>query len=192
MKFASSVLDPQPGNGHPLPKRLRTCNDSPMRPIVRPAAEADLPRILEIYNHEVAASTATYDTEPRTEEEHRKWFRHHGPLYPVLVAECEGAVRGWASLSPWSERLAYSRSVEVSVYVALESRRAGLGRLLLQALVEAGRERGHHALLSRISSDNEASIRLHEALGFTTVGVLKEVGVKFGRLLDVTIMEMLL
>jgi L-amino acid N-acyltransferase len=163
-----------------------------MRPTVRPAVEADLPRILDIYNHEVLHSTATYDTEPRTEDEHRKWFRHHGPLYPVLVAEADGRVQGWASLSPWSDRLAYCRSVEVSVYVALESRRAGVGRLLLEALVVAGRERGHHALLSRISSDNEASIRLHEALGFATVGVLKEVGVKFGRLLDVAIMELLL
>jgi L-amino acid N-acyltransferase YncA len=82
--------------------------------------------------------------------------------------------------------------VEVSVYVARESRRNGVGRRLLQALITAARERGHHAVLSRISVDNEASIRLHAALGFSTVGTLKEVGVKFGRLLDVAIMELLL
>jgi L-amino acid N-acyltransferase len=158
----------------------------------RPAGEEDLPRILEIYNHEVTSSTATYDTEPRTEEEHRRWFHHHGPAYPVLVAEREGRVCGWASLSPWSDRLAYSRSVEVSVYVARECRRSGVGRLLMQALIAAARARGHHALLSRISADNEASILLHGALGFATVGTLREVGVKFGRLLDVVIMEMLL
>jgi L-amino acid N-acyltransferase len=159
---------------------------------VRPAGEADLPRILEIYNHEVTSSTATYDTEPRTEEEHRRWFHHHGPAYPVLVAEREGLVCGWASLSPWSDRLAYCKSVEVSVYVAGECRRSGVGRTLLEALITAARERGHHALLSRISADNEPSIRLHEVLGFDTVGTLKEVGVKFGRLLDVAIMELLL
>lgn len=160
--------------------------------IIRPAREADLSCILEIYNIEVASSTATYDTEPRTEEEHRKWFHHHGPAYPVLVAEREGRVCGWASLSPWSDRLAYSRSVEVSVYVAREYRRSGAGRLLMLALITAARERGHHALLSRISADNEASIRLHADLGFAAVGTLREVGVKFGRLLDVAIMEMLL
>jgi L-amino acid N-acyltransferase YncA len=165
---------------------------SEQKTVTRPAAETDLPLILEIYNHEVTSSTATYDTEPRTEEEHRRWFHHHGPAYPVLVAEREGRVCGWASLSPWSDRLAYSRSVEVSVYVARECRRRGVGRVLLEALITAARERGHHALLSRISADNDASILLHATLGFATVGTLKEVGVKFGRLLDVVIMELLL
>jgi len=159
---------------------------------VRPAGEADLPSILEIYNIEVASSTATYDTEPRTEEEHKRWFHHHGPAHPVFVAVREGRVCGWASLSPWSDRLAYAKSVEVSVYVAREFRHGGVGRLLVRALITAARERGHHALLSRISADNEASVRLHEALGFSNVGTLKEVGTKFGRLLDVVIMEMLL
>jgi phosphinothricin acetyltransferase len=82
--------------------------------------------------------------------------------------------------------------VEVSVYVAVEHRGRGIGKQLLQALVEAGRAQGHHALLGRISSDNTVSIRLHESLGFSVVGVLKEVGFKFGRWLDVSIMELLL
>lgn len=167
---------------------------------VRPATAADLPRILSIYNHEVIFSTATYDTRPRTDEEHAQWFSHHDTAHPVLVAaaslrhsaESEQAVCGWASLSRWSDRPAYDRSVEVSVYVAEEHRRKGIGKLLLQSLVEAGRALGHHALLGRISSDNTVSIRLHESLGFSVVGVLKEVGFKFGRLLDVSIMELLL
>ena len=158
---------------------------------VRPAQAADLPRILSIYNHEVLHSTATYDTQPRTAEEHAQWFSHHGPAHPVLAAESAHDLRGWASLSPWSDRPAYDRSVEVSVYVAEESRRRGIGKLLLESLVDAARTLGHHALLARISSDNTVSIRLHESLGFSVVGVLKEVGFKFGRMLDVSIMELL-
>jgi phosphinothricin acetyltransferase len=158
---------------------------------VRPARNEDLPRILSIYNREVLSSTATYDTKPRTAEEHAQWFAHHGPSHPVFVAESPQGVSGWASLGPWSDRAAYDRSAEVSVYVAEESRRRGIGRQLLEALVDTGRARGHHALLARISSDNTVSIRLHESLGFSVVGVLKEVGFKFGRLLDVSIMELL-
>ena len=159
---------------------------------VRPAGREDLPRILSIYNHEVLFSTATYDTQPRTEDEHEKWFSHHDAAHPVLVAESGQAVCGWASLSPWSDRPAYDTSVEVSVYVAEEHRGKGIGKQLLHALIEAGRAHGHHALLGRISSDNTVSIRLHESMGFTVAGVLKEVGFKFGRWLDVSIMELLI
>jgi L-amino acid N-acyltransferase len=158
----------------------------------RPAGVADLSRILDIYNHEVRFSTATYDTTPRSMPEQEEWFAHHGPVHPVLVAEEGGAVSGWASLSPWSDRPAYDHSVEVSVYVAEEHRGKGHGRFLLQALVEAARSRGHHALLARISADNTLSILLHRKVGFTEVGLLKEVGHKFGRVLDVSIMELIL
>jgi L-amino acid N-acyltransferase YncA len=158
---------------------------------VRPAWGTDLPRILDIYNHEVRVSTATYDTQPRSMTEQVEWFAHHGPVHPVLVSEEGGSVTGWASLSPWSDRPAYDRSVEVSVYVAEEHRGKGHGKLLLQALIDAARGLGHHALLARISADNTVSIRLHEGLGFAEVGLLKEVGHKFGRMLDVSIMELI-
>ena len=94
---------------------------------VRAAGHEDLPRILEIYNHEVLVSTATYDTVPRTPAEHRKWFSLHGTDHPVLVADAGSAIAGWASLSPWSDRAAYAKAVEVSVYVAEEYRRQGVG-----------------------------------------------------------------
>ncbi len=158
---------------------------------VRPALSGDLPRMLAIYNREVLVSTATYDTIPRTDEEQEKWFAHHDGAHPVLVAEQSGVVTGWASLSPWSDRPAYDATVEVSVYVAEEHRGRGIGRQLLAALVQAARRLGHHALLARISADNEVSIRLHESLGFVPVGLMREVGRKFGRILDVSIMELI-
>ena len=159
---------------------------------IRTAAHADLPGILSIYNREVLVSTATYDTVPRTEAEHRTWFSVHGPDYPVFVADLDGAVIGWASLSPWSDRAAYARSAEVSEYVDEEHRRMGVGRRLLQKLIDAGRAHGYHALLARISADNEASVRLHAQLGFFVAGTLREVGEKFGRTLDVCIMELII
>jgi phosphinothricin acetyltransferase len=159
---------------------------------VRAAREEDLPRIREIYNHEVLTSTATYDTQQRTEAEQRTWFAHHGGQHPVFVAEQGTSICGWASLSPWSDRAAYGRSAEVSEYVAVEWRRRGIGRQLLEALIDAARERGHHALLARISADNTPSIALHAELGFFVAGTLKEVGIKFGRMLSVCIMELLL
>ena len=158
---------------------------------IRPATVADMPRVLAIYNREVLVSTATYDTEPRSPEEQERWFAHHGLSHPVLVAEEERGVCGWASLSPWSDRAAYDHSVEVSEYVAEESRGRGTGKALLVALVEAARRLGHHALLARISADNTLSIAMHAAQGFVVVGTLREVGLKFGRLLDVCIMERL-
>jgi L-amino acid N-acyltransferase YncA len=160
--------------------------------VVRDAREADLPGIREIYNHEVLTSTATYDTQPRTEAEQRVWFAHHGGPHPVFVAEQGLSLCGWASLSPWSDRAAYGRSAEVSEYVSAEWRRQGIGRTLLSTLIEAARLHGHHALLARISADNTASIAMHAELGFFVAGTLKEVGIKFGRMLDVCLMELLL
>jgi L-amino acid N-acyltransferase YncA len=158
---------------------------------LRPAGPDDLQRILDIYNHEVVNSTATYDTAPRSMAEQRAWFGRHGAKHPVIVALDDGRVCAWASLSPWAERAAYDASVEVSVYVDVQHRRRGIGKLLLSALVEKAHVLGHHAILARISSDNDVSVRLHAECGFSTVGTLKEVGIKFGRLLDVAIMELL-
>jgi L-amino acid N-acyltransferase len=157
---------------------------------LRLARPADLPRILSIYNREVLLSTATYDTRPRSPAEHARWFAHHGPRHPVFVAVEGRKVLGWASLSPWSDRPAYDRSVEVSVYVDESARGRGIGKRLLKELVDAAGRLGHHALLARISADNEVSVHLHRSLGFELAGTLKEVGFKFGRMLDVAVMEL--
>jgi len=159
---------------------------------IRPAEESDLPVITDIYNQAVLRTTATFDTEPRTVEARRPWFLSHDDNHPILVEEDGGAVRGWASLSRYSERAAYSRTVEISVYVSEEWRGRGIGRKLVAALVAEGRRIGHHAVLALITGDNSVSVRLHESFGFFMVGTMREVGVKFGRALDVHLMELLI
>ncbi|HRS38531.1 MAG: GNAT family N-acetyltransferase [Bacteroidota bacterium] len=157
--------------------------------LIRPATLQDQPGILEIYNESVLHSTATFDTDPRSPEKQLEWFNRHKANHPVLVAEDDGKIAGWASLSPWSDRCAYDSTVEVSVYLAPEQRGKGLGFQLLQQVTEAGRKAGNHTVISRISSDNLASIRIHEKAGYSTVGTMKEVGFKFGRFLDVVMMQ---
>lgn len=156
---------------------------------VRPATESDVPAILRLYNHHVLTSAATFDTEPETEAARLAWFRSHGPEHPILVLEHEGEVRGWASLSEWSTRCAYAKTAEDSIYLdeALQGR--GAGRLLLERLLEAGREAGLRTVIARVATTQTASLRLHERVGFRVVGTMERVGEKFGKLLDVCIMQ---
>lgn len=159
---------------------------------IRRATPEDLSAITDIYNEAILNTTATFDTTPKTDEEQRSWFDHHGEQHPVLVAEnASGQVVGWASISAWSDRCAYSETGEVSVYVAAPERGQGVGRLLLNALDQTARSLNYHVLLARIAEGNPASIRLHESTGFESVGVMKEVGMKFGRRLDVLLMQKL-
>jgi phosphinothricin acetyltransferase len=159
---------------------------------IREAREADLERINDIYTQAVLRTTATFDMTPKSMEERRSWFACHGAAHPVIVAEEGTAVCGWAALSGWSDRAAYEHTVENSVYIAEECRGKGIGTELLRALIARARKLGHHAVIARIAQDNPASMRLHKAAGFFSVGTMKEVGVKFGRVLDVHILELLL
>lgn len=158
--------------------------------IIRPATLEDQPGILAIYNESVLHSTATFDTDERSLEKQLEWFHRHQANHPVIIIEDQGIVAGWASLSPWSDRSAYDKTVEVSVYLDPRYRGKGLGLPLLHAVTEAGRLAGNHSVLSRITSDNLASIRIHEKAGYHVVGTLKEVGFKFGRFLDVVMMQL--
>lgn len=153
--------------------------------IIRDAVEKDLPEILLIYNEAVAKTVATFDTEPRTLEKQRAWFNDHGPSHPVIVAEQDGKVIGWASLSRWSDRAAYDGTVELSFYVLELHQGKGVGKSLLLALLEQSASLSLHTIISRITEGNEASIHLHKNIGFEYIGVMKQVGKKFGRLLDV-------
>lgn len=157
---------------------------------IRPATIADQEAIREIYNEAVVNLTATFDTEERSSVKQIEWWKNHKRNHPVFVAEEDDVVIGWASLSPWSDRCAYDTTVEVSVYVHADHRAKGIGSKLLEIVTAEGKKVGNHTILSRITEGNEASIRIHAKLGYQLVGVMKEVGFKFGKFLDVTIMQL--
>jgi len=157
--------------------------------VIRRAELQDLGSITEIYNRAILETTATFDTEPKTADEQRAWFDKHGPRYPILVAESDGAIVGWASLSEWSDRCAYSDTAEISLYVAEGRQGRGLGKRLLEAISEAGHEAGLHTVVARIAEGNGVSVHLHKSAGFEDIGIMKEVGRKFGKLIDVRLMQ---
>lgn len=163
-----------------------------MHPDVRLARPDDAAALLDIYNLEVQTSTVTFDILPRTLDEQRRWLTARSGAHAVIVAERDGEVVGFASLSPWRPRPAYATSVEDSVYVRRDQQGRGVGRLLLDELVEVARAHGFHAVFARIVGGHESSVRLHRSVGFDVVGTEREVGRKFGRWLDVVVMELLL
>ncbi len=158
---------------------------------IRRARAGDARAIAAIYNEAVLRTTATFDTEPRSPAAQRQWLEHHGPQHPVFVAVRDGSVVGWASLSPWSDRRAYRRTAEVSVYVAEAFRGRGIGGRLLRRLVSASDSLGFRCLLARIAAGNPASERMHLTQRFRPVGTMHSVGFKFGRWIDVQLLERL-
>jgi phosphinothricin acetyltransferase len=156
---------------------------------VRDARPEDNHQIAAIWNHEVLRTDATTDTEPRDARAQREWLERHGGAYPALVAVAGDEVLAYGSLAPYRPKPAFARTVEDSVYVKRGRRGAGLGALILGALVERAGALGCHSMLARITSRNLASIRLHERHGFTVVGVESQVAFKLGRWHDVTVMQ---
>ena len=159
---------------------------------VRSATVEDAPAILEIYNHEVLTSTVTFDLVPRTLAEQELWITDRSGAHVVLVVEDGGEVLGFGALSQYRERAGYATTVEDSVYVHEDHRGKGVGRILLAELVERATAHGFHALMAKVVGDHQASINLHAAAGFEVVGHEREVGRKFGRWLDVVLLERLL
>ena len=153
----------------------------------------DAEAIRQIYNAEVTTSTVTFDIAPRTLEEQRAYLSARSGAHAVVVA-ADGRRRSWASARcrRGGRRPAYATSVEDSVYVHRDHQGRGIGRALLAELLAVATAHGFHAVFARIVGGHEASIRLHEALGFEIVGTEREVGRKFGRWLDVVVMELLL
>lgn len=134
----------------------------------------------------------TFDIAPRSLDDQRRYLSQRSGAHAVIVAEDAGTVAGFGALSPWRTKPAYATSVEDSVYVHRDHQGRGIGKMLLAELVRVATAHGFHAVLARIVGGHEASIRLHETLGFEIVGVEREVGRKFGRWLDVVVMELLL
>jgi phosphinothricin acetyltransferase len=156
---------------------------------IRAALLKDLNGITEIYNHAILNTVATFDTEPKTVKEQKKWFNEHSSKNPIVVAEIDKEIVGFASLSKYSTRCAYSDTAELSVYVKEKYQGKGIGKKLIKEIVVAGEKAGLHAIIARIAEGNKKSIYLHDIVGFKHVGIYKEVGYKFGKKLDVYLME---
>ncbi len=159
---------------------------------IRRAELDDLDAITEIYNEAILTTTATFDMEPKSKADRLEWLCAHGERYPVLVAVVGGRVVGRASLSPYSDRRAYDGTAETSFYVKSESRGQGAGRQLKGAIIDEARRLRFHTLIARVAEGSEESLHVNASFGFVHVGTLKEVGRKFGRLLDVHFLQLIL
>jgi phosphinothricin acetyltransferase len=160
---------------------------------VRLVEPRDAEALRSIYNPEVLESTVTFDLVPRTLDDQLAWIAEHSGGRPAVVATDDaGAVVGFGSLSPYRPRPAYAPTVEDSVYVRRDLRGRGVGVSVLDALVDLAGRHGFHSVIGRIVGGHAASIALHERCGFAQVGVEREVGRKFGRWLDVVLMQRML
>ncbi|KGQ62378.1 GNAT family N-acetyltransferase [Gallibacterium anatis] len=160
--------------------------------LIRPAQQQDLPALLAIYNHEILNGVATFDLQPKSLAERQSWFDEHNKNnHPLLVAEQDGEVLGYASLSRYAEKAAYNSTVELSVYIAPSARRQGIASQLMHAVIElAKKDNATHLIVSLITGTNQASISLHQKFGFNKVGTLHQVGYKHQQFLDVHIYEL--
>jgi L-amino acid N-acyltransferase YncA len=153
----------------------------------------DAEAVRDIYNVEVAESTVTFDLVPRSVADQLAWIDEHSGGHPAIVAvDDSDTVVGFASLTPYRPRPAYATTVEDSVYVRRDQRGAGVGGLLLADLIDLARDHGFHSAIARIVGGHDASIALHRACGFEQIGIEREVGRKFGKWLDVVLMQKLL
>ncbi len=159
--------------------------------LVRDATEADLPAIRDIYNHAVEHTTAIWNETVVDLDNRREWFAMRKARgFPVLVTERDGSIAGYASYGDWRAFEGFRHTVEHSVYVEKDHQGAGIGKLLMTALIARAGENGIHVMIAGIEAGNVASIALHEKLGFRNGGTFREVGTKFGRWLDLTFMEL--
>lgn len=161
--------------------------------MIRPATAADLLAIAAIHNRAIAETAISWLWEPIPSPEREAWFAEQQRAdRPVLVADVDGAVAGWASYGPFRAYHGYRDTMEHSVYLDAAAHRRGLGRALMERLLEEARRRGVHVMVAAIALPNEASVGLHRALGFAEVGVMPEVGLKFGQYRDLCLMQRIL
>jgi phosphinothricin acetyltransferase len=160
---------------------------------IRDARPADLPALRDIYNDAVLNTTAIWNEQAVDLDNRQAWLDgRQAQGYPVLVIEGQGHVLGYASFGDWRPFDGFRHTVEHSVYVRSDQRGHGLGPRLMAALMERARACGKHVMVAAIESGNAASIRLHERAGFVVTGQMPQVGVKFGRWLDLTFMQLIL
>ncbi len=162
-------------------------------PSIRPATEADLPAILAIYNDAVENTTAIWNEKPADLDNRKAWFAERtGKHFPVLVAERDGAVIGYGSFGDFRPFDGYRVTVEHSVYVAKNARGQGAGETLLSALLAEAKRMNKHNMIGGIDASNTPSLALHVKFGFEEVGRMPGVGEKFGKPLDLVLMQKVL
>jgi L-amino acid N-acyltransferase YncA len=159
---------------------------------IRPATAGDAAAICTIYNQGIEDRLATLETERRTPDERARWLAARGARHPVIVAESDGDVVGWASLNAFNPRAAYDHVADLSIYIERGWRGKGVGRRLLDRLVELGRQVGYHKLVLAAFPFNAPGMALYERMDFRTVGIYREQGQLDGHWVDVIIMERLL
>ncbi len=159
---------------------------------VRPATAADADAICRIYNQGIEDRVATLETELRTPAERRQWLANRSPRHPVIVAETNGEIVGWGSLNVFNPREAYRFVADFSVYIERTWRGRGVGRVLLEKLIELARAHGFHKMVLSAFPFNADGMALYEKLGFRTVGVYREQGLLDGKWVDTVVMEKLL
>lgn len=164
--------------------------------VLRPATPADATAICLVYNQGIEDRIATLETERRTPEERRQWLAARSPRHPVFVAIAEDGpgdtIVGWGSLNVYNARPAYQHVADFSIYIERGWRGKGVGRRLLEHLIEQARDLGYHKMMLSTFPFNATGVALYERLGFTRVGILHEMGQLDGRWVDTLIMEKLL
>lgn len=155
--------------------------------VVRPAERRDMPAIVGIYNWAINQTFATIDSEPLSQEEAAEWWEAHAHSTLTLVAEDDGDVIGWVRLLPWRQRGFHI--VEDLIYVDPIYQGRGIGRELLSRAVEEARETGCRTIVASVATDNAAGLRLHQNLGFAEVGTIRNAAFKFGRWMDITLVQ---
>ena len=154
-------------------------------PTIRDCLDADVPRICDIYNHYIRETVVTFEETPIPVTEMARRIAEVRQRFPWLVIESEGSIAGYAYASLWKTRSAYRFAVESTIYLAADALGRGLGTQLYTVLLETLPRRDAHRVLGCIALPNEASVALHEKLGFKKIGIFDEVGFKFGRWVDV-------
>lgn len=176
------------------PEAQKTRDTAPMTTVqIRDAETADLDTITAIHNHAVVHTTAIWNEDPVDVDDRAAWLADRTARgYPVIVAIDESGVLGYASYAQWRPHSGYRRTVEHSVYVRSDQRGRGIGKTLMAELLERARAAGIHVMIGGVESGNVASIVLHERLGFSEVGRMPQVGAKFGRWLDLSMLQLVL
>ncbi len=155
--------------------------------LIRKAELADVPAMLDIYNYEVIHGVSTLDLKERTLDEWTEWFYSHNiGNHPLIVAEIDGKVAGYASLSEYRQKEAYKTTVELSIYIGIDFRRKGVATALMESIIRMAKDDPDtYTIVSVITSGNDASEKLHDKFGFEFCGTIRRVGIKFNKFQDI-------